>query len=143
MNSRVHTWNLHPAVTTPSRWALGVLFVIAGLAKLGNPAQLALDTANFRLLPAGAENLVAIVLPWIELTAGAALLSGARARAAAWLVTALMVVFTLAVAAAMARGLNITCGCFGTLDAPRVGALKLADNGAILALCAVACRRRA
>ncbi len=133
---------LPPAVVLAARWALGALFVLSALAKIGDPAQLATDTANFHLLPAGLENLVGITLPWIELVAGASLLSGIRARSGAWLATAMMLLFTAAVASAMARGLNISCGCFGTVDAPRIGAIKLAENVGILMVCLVACRRR-
>ena len=36
-----------------------------------------------------------------------------------------MTVFTVVVIAALARGLNIQCGCFGTASGARVGAVKL------------------
>ena len=39
-----------------------------------------------------------------------------------------MTVFTVAVSLAVARKLDIECGCFGTADASRVGGLKLLEN---------------
>jgi hypothetical protein len=41
----------------------------------------------------------------------------------------------------MARGLDFECGCFGTADHTRVGAFKLAQNLAMLAVAAGALRR--
>jgi hypothetical protein len=48
-----------------------------------------------------------------------------------------MVVVTAAVAVALARGLDIQCGCFGTASAGRVGIEKLFENLAILSAAAV------
>ena len=55
----------------------------------------------------------------------------------AWLATALMVVFTVAVAQAVARGLDFECGCFGTADGSRVGARKLLENTGLTILAAI------
>ena len=68
---------------------------------------------------------------------------GFRARGAAWIVAALMAGFTLGVAVAMARGLDFACGCFGTADQTRVGAVKLVENVLMLAVAALAVRRPA
>ncbi len=140
--SATRVWVPTEPVVLAARWLLGGLFALAAVSKIGAPAQLAEDIANFRLVPGGFENTLAIVLPWIELVVAVALFTTRRGRAGAWLGGALMVVFTLAVASAMARGLNIACGCFGTLDAPRVGAMKLTENLAILLLCGIAAHRR-
>ncbi len=113
----------------------GIVLAWAALSKIGDIPALARDVHNFRLVPLAAENAVAMVLPWIELVAALALLLGLRARGAAVVATALMAVLTLGVALAMARGLNIECGCFGSASAWRVGPAKLAENLAIL-LCA-------
>lgn len=118
------------------RWVLGLVFAAAALAKLGDLRSFADQVHNFRLLPVGAENLVALALPWVEIVLALALLLGFRSRGGAWLGAALMGVFTIAVAAAVARGLDFECGCFGTADGSRVGVLKLGQN---LVLCLVAC----
>jgi uncharacterized membrane protein YphA (DoxX/SURF4 family) len=110
------------------RIAIGLVMIAAALGKIGDPAAFATQIHRYRLIPVGTENLLAIVLPWVELIAGLALVLGVRARSAAWLSSAMMVVFTLAVGLAVARGLDIECGCFGTADATRVGGLKLAEN---------------
>jgi hypothetical protein len=49
----------------------------------------------------------------------------------------MMAVFIVAVAVAMARGLDIECGCFGTADGTRVGFVKLLENSGMFALAAI------
>jgi uncharacterized membrane protein YphA (DoxX/SURF4 family) len=101
----------------PMRWYLGVLFVGACLHKIAEPASFALDIATYDILPLVAINLVAIVLPWIELFVGAMLIAGWRVRAASLLVAAMMVVFLAALCIALARGLDMSCGCFASQGA--------------------------
>jgi putative oxidoreductase len=116
---------------------LGLLFLLASLAKIVDVTSLASQVHNFRLLPFWSEHLVAMTLPWIELVAGLALVLGIRSRAGAWLAGALLAGFTIGIALAMARGLNFECGCFGTADGTRVGWTKLGENLGMLALAAV------
>jgi len=73
--------------------------------------------------------------------AGLALVLGVRPRAGAWVAGVLLAGFTVGVALAMARGLNFTCGCFGTADATRIGWAKLAENLGMLALAALGSSR--
>jgi len=115
----------------------GLLLGFAALAKLGDLAGLALEVHNFQLVPGATENLVAIVVPWIELLAALALVTGLHARGGAAVAAALLVVFTLAVAIALARGLDFECGCFGTASASRIGVAKLLQNLGMLALAIV------
>lgn len=124
-------------VVVAARIGIGVLLAWAGLAKIGDPQSFADQVHNFRILPVALENLAAMILPWIELTAAMALIVGVRSRAGAVLATVLLAVFTVAVLSAMARGLDIECGCFGKGDATRVGWAKVGQNLAMLALAAV------
>lgn len=123
------------------RIVLGGVIAWAALAKLTDLASFSAQVHNFRILPIWSENLVAMTLPWIELTAGLSLLLGLESRSGALVVTALLAVFTVAVAAAIARGLDFECGCFGTADATRVGYGKLLQNTGMLAVAAVATLR--
>jgi len=120
---------------------VGVLFLAAALAKIGDPASLAREVHNFRIVPFWSEHLVAITLPWVELVAGLALVLGVRARAGAWLAGALLVGFTAGVALAMARGLNFECGCFGTAAGTRIGWSKLGENLGMIVLAALGSQR--
>lgn len=118
------------------RLILGGLFLYAGGTKIVDPATFATDVGNYRLLPHQMVNLVAITLPWIEATAALLLLLGIWTRASALLISALMVVFIIAVSQALARGLDIKCGCFGTVTASKAGLETLALEAALLALSA-------
>jgi len=113
---------------------LGLLFLVAALAKIVDVTSLARQVHNFHLLPFWSEHLVAMTLPWIELVAGLALVLGIRPRAGAWVAGGLLAGFTVGIVLAMARGLNFECGCFGTADGTRVGWTKLGENLGMLAL---------
>ena len=132
----------HPGTVRCSQILIGTLFATASLAKLGDLHSFAEQVHNFRMLPLGLENLVAMMLPWVELVAGLALIFGIQARSGARIAALLMAAFTVGVLVAMARGLDIECGCFGTGDATRVGFGKVAGNLAMLTLAVVAGLRR-
>lgn len=134
-------WLFHRHTIRASQVLIGLLFAAAALAKLGDLHAFAEQVHNFRVLPFGLENLAAMLLPWIELVAALSLVFGVRARCGGLVAAVLMAVFTVAVLSAMARGLDIECGCFGTGDATRVGLFKLLENGAMLALAVAASLR--
>jgi len=131
----------NPAVLRVLRIALGVVVAWAALAKLSDLAAFSQQVHNFRILPIWSENLVAMTLPWVELVAALSLLLGIRSRSGALVATGLLAVFTVAVALAVARGLDFQCGCFGTADATRVGWGKLLQNAGLLAVGTVAALR--
>jgi len=108
------------------RLLVGGGFVLAGLLKIAAPATFAESVANFRLLPGGLVNLTAILLPWLELVVGSCVLANLWTRTASLLAVGMAAIFAAAIVSALARGLNIECGCFGTLGAKRVGFASLA-----------------
>ena len=129
----------HPRVVVAAQTLTALAFLAASLAKIGDAATFARQIHHFRLVPFGLENLAAITLPWIELVLALAILSRMRPRAGSLVGLGLMTVFVLAVAAALARRLDIECGCFGTADATRVGAAKLIENLGLTALAGIGC----
>jgi putative oxidoreductase len=114
------------------RLGLGTLFVVAGALKWRDPAGFAQEIANYHLLPGLAPHL-AVVLPAIEITAGLALLAAPLSwrRAAAAALVLVTAAFTVAVASAVVRGLDISCGCFGA-GSGRVTWLTVLRNLALL-----------
>ena len=101
-------------LTLVSRLVLGVIFALAGLAKLGLPFHMAESIRAYDMgLPPFLVDFMANVLPPIELGVGIWLLLGLFTRFSAGITAALMVVFTIAITQAWARGLDINCGCFG------------------------------
>jgi uncharacterized membrane protein YphA (DoxX/SURF4 family) len=103
---------------TALRIGVGVVLVYAMVAKLRAPGDFAQDIANYRILPAALVPIAAAALPGIEAVLGGALVLGLWTRAAAWAAAALLGVFSAGVAGALARGLNIECGCFGATGQP-------------------------
>jgi spermidine/putrescine-binding protein len=86
--------------------------VYAGVPKVLHPDQFADIVLNYRILTGPLVNWVALTLPWLELIAGVLLILGAFTRAAAILATAMFATFTVALASAQIRHLDIACGCF-------------------------------
>jgi putative oxidoreductase len=142
MNDTAKVASRRQAAAWVARIAIGAVFLAAALGKIGDTTAFALQVHNFRLAPVWSENLVAMLLPWVELVAALALVTGVRARAGAVLVFALMVLFTIAVGAAWARGLDFECGCFGKAVASHVGARKFFENVGLTLLAFVATLRR-
>ena len=93
---------------------LAAVLIVAGGLKLSDPGRFAVDIANFRLWPALAPKLAA-VLPAMEIVTGAALLllRGGWQRSAALAATLLFGLFAFAVAWAWLKGIDVACGCFG------------------------------
>ena len=114
------------------RLSLAGLFMTAGLLKIPDVAGFAEAVAAYGLLPAWLTLPAAAYLPWLELTAGLALLLPHWHRAAGVVLMGMMLSFTAALASAHVRGLNLDCGCFGP-DESAGYAWQLIRNTAILA----------
>lgn len=132
----------HPNLVRLAGLFTGVVFIIAGLAKIGDMAAFATQVHNYRLAPVALENLIAMILPWIEVVAGVSLITGVRRRPAAWICAGLMIFFTIGVAQAAARGLNFECGCFGKADSSTIGVRKLLENVGLSVVALIATLRR-
>ena len=124
----------------PLTWLLrvtvGAAFVLAGVLKIAAPARFAGAVGNYRLVPHELINLVAIVVPWIEVVAGLCVLAGFWLRSGALIITAMTAVFFFVITSALARGLNIECGCFGTVGGKTIGLQNLAIDLAFFCLSA-------
>ena len=125
----------HPIFALVLRVLLGGIFLYSGASKLADLKSFAEAIANYRLLPVGVINLFALVVPWVEVLAGLAVLTGILLRGGAFLLTLLLLVFTLAVALSVASGVDISCGCaLPFSSAARVGWKKLLENVILLSL---------
>jgi uncharacterized membrane protein YphA (DoxX/SURF4 family) len=119
------------------RLVVGGAFVFAGALKIADPAKFAVDVSHYRLVPHALIHLVAILVPWIEVTAGMFVLTGIWLRAAALVITSLTLMFFAIIVSALARGLSIECGCFGTIGGQHVGLVNLAIDGTLFFLAAL------
>ncbi len=116
-----------PWLTVRLQIALGLLFIVAAIPKLLDPPSFAHMIYNYRILPGGLVNLLALVLPWLELLCGVALVLGIWSRTAAGLVSLLLLVFIAALTFNLLRGNAIECGCFDVRDAGKSVAERLGD----------------
>ncbi len=117
-----------------SRILIALVFIIAGAEKIADPAGFADSIENYRLLPIWSVNLLAISLPWVELITGLFLLFGISLKENSIIISFLMAVFLFAVLISLLRGLNIDCGCFGTIEGAKIGIMKLLENLILLLL---------
>ena len=112
--NRLMNWAGHGWLALLARWYLGFVFLLACGHKIAHPGSFAVDVATYGILPLSLVNPMAITLPWLELSAGIMLVVGLRARGAALMVFGMMVMFTVALAIALAQGLDMACGCFAS-----------------------------
>lgn len=92
---------------------IGAVFIYAGVIKAIDPVRFANDIDNYKILPWSISVSLAFYLPWLEIFCGLTLICRILYRGGLSILTALILVFIAATAAAKLRGLDITCGCFG------------------------------
>ena len=119
------------------RLLLGFLFIYSGVIKIDDSGYFVKSLDNYKLLPPEFVNFSALLIPAIELIIGAFLLLGIFVKETALVADIMMIVFIAAIITAIARGLDIECGCFGTSDGTRVGLIKIIENIFILTGCAL------
>ena len=117
------------------RLVIGFAFIYAGTQKISNPESFAISISNYKLLPIGIINFLAITLPWLELISGLLLMLGFLTKENAIIIFTLLNVFTTAVIISMARGLNIECGCFD--NGMKIGLFKLFENLLMILGCSI------
>lgn len=122
-----HPWLTHPWLTVRVQIALGAIFVLAAIPKIADPPSFAHMIYNYRILPAGLINITALLMPWVEIFAGVALILGIWRKPANAVITALLVVFIVAITFNLLRGNAIDCGCFDVSRVNRSVEERLAD----------------
>lgn len=100
-------------VTEVLCWAFGIVFIWAGWVKVLDPAYFLASVRGFRILPDPYAAWMELVLPWIEIFSGLAVLTGWLRRGGLLLLNVALVVFGVALISAWARDLDVNCGCFG------------------------------
>ncbi len=92
---------------------IGGIFIYAGVMKIFDPVGFANDIDNYKILPWPLTVRLAFYLPWLEILCGSAVILGLFYRGGLLILTMLISIFIIASVIAKARGLDITCGCFG------------------------------
>lgn len=122
------------ALVLVARIVVALMFIIVGVGKITHPEEFAREISNYQLLPILFINPLAVILPWLEVTTGMMLLFGIQLRANALLITAMLVMFTIAIIIAVAKGLSINCGCYSQIAAQKVGLPKILENTGLIIL---------
>ncbi|MDA3873047.1 MAG: DoxX family membrane protein [Kiritimatiellae bacterium] len=100
-----------------ARIAVTMLFLYAGWTKVVDVEGFARAIEGYGMLPVIWIPPLAYFLPWLEIWCAVALWITPPFRTSAWwLFVGMMLVFTIAKASAMSRGLDISCGCTGSED---------------------------
>lgn len=107
---------------------LGVVFILASADKVLEPDKFAVAVRGYQLMPVELSNLFAIVVAWGELIAAIMLIFGVLTRKAAGAIFLLLLMFTVAIAIIMIRGVVIDCGCFANEGGSQTGARLIVRN---------------
>jgi uncharacterized membrane protein YphA (DoxX/SURF4 family) len=122
-------------VLLASRCLVVCVFFRAGFAKITDLADFRSAVTNYRLLPARLVPVIAVTLPFAELTAAVMLALGILPGIVASLLALLLLAFAAAIAINLARGRSFDCGCAGS--APQtINWTHVASNVGLAALSA-------
>jgi uncharacterized membrane protein YphA (DoxX/SURF4 family) len=108
----------NPIVNLALRLLVGSVFVIAGIGKIIDPKHFATEIWNYHLIPMSICGLL--------------LISGVKLKANSIIIGGLLLVFILAGISAIARGLEINCGCFGKESEKKLDWYKILENTGLL-----------
>ncbi|HEY3530849.1 MAG TPA: MauE/DoxX family redox-associated membrane protein [Nocardioides sp.] len=120
-----------------ARLLVGIVDLVAGLAKFPDPAGNVRQVRAFQILPESVVPTVGHALPTAEIIIGVALILGLLTRLFGVLSALFFIAFIIGISAAWARGLEINCGCFGSHGVPanpqRQYAIDIARDVGLLA----------
>ena len=91
---------------------MGTVFIYASYSKILDPVSFSTDIHNYGVTPFYIENLISLILPWMELLIGIGLISGLKYEASIDLSIYMMILFIFLITQAYLRGKSIDCGCF-------------------------------
>jgi len=94
------------------------IFILSSSTKLFHPAQMADSIDNYRIIPEFLKFTImpaAYILPWLQLICAVMLLIDVYAKTSALILSGLLAFYTIAIAQAWARKIEIECGCFDML----------------------------
>jgi putative oxidoreductase len=98
------------------RVILAGFFILAGVLKILDPKALTAAIETYQLLPYTASLLLALLLPWMEVLAGLGVLFKRLYGGSLMILALLLLLFIIALTQGWIRGLDVSCGCFGSAD---------------------------
>lgn len=112
MNKRLRSFFKSSWLELIARWILGITFIYASYHKIVSPGDSAKIIYGYDLLPDVLINLIAIILPFVELFSGLALILGIYPVSAVLIVNGMLLTFIIALSINLVRGHEFDCGCF-------------------------------
>ena len=112
---------------------IGLVFVVAGASKLAAGPQWYVNAADL-----GAPRPVAMVVPWIELVTGAALIFRLAVPIPAIVAAAMLAAFSVLIIWRFRDEERPSCACFGAWSASPIGRGHLIRNAVLMAISIVA-----
>lgn len=110
---------------------VGAVFIYAGVLKTLHPLRFASDISNYALISWSLGVRVAFYLPWLEILLGLALIFQRLFAGAIVLTMGLILLFVGATLWARAHGIDVSCGCFGTVSSNLTLTWHLVLNGGL------------
>ncbi|MHC4397324.1 MAG: MauE/DoxX family redox-associated membrane protein [Planctomycetota bacterium] len=114
------------------RVGIGCMFIWSSLPKIRQPYDFLSSVYSYELIGPRLGMFVAMTLPWLEVLVGICLVGGVFISGALLASAGMAAMFTFVLASALYRGLEITCGCFGSSATEIIGVSTLIRAIAIL-----------
>ena len=92
---------------------VSLFFLLTGISKLLDPASFSLAVERYQLTGPALSWVAALWLPWLECLSAVCLWIRSSRQAALVSILGMLLVFQFAIGSALARGLDISCGCLG------------------------------
>lgn len=112
--------------------AMGLIFLAGAVPKLRHPRGFVLAVLEYRVLPLGLSRFYARLIPPLELLLALLLLTGTAVRAAAIVLSVLLLSFIVAIGINLVRGRDLDCHCFGRTSKRLIGWRVLLQDTALL-----------
>jgi len=130
-NREPHMFHRTKIIIIITRFLLGGVFIVSGLQKIRFNYDFLLNVYLYQILGPRGGLVVAILLPWLELTTGIALTFGMYLRGAFSMAAAMACIFIVAQSNVLIYGISINCGCFGGNQSEVIGFASLARTSLV------------
>ena len=93
---------------------ISVFFLFAGISKILDAGAFSIAIEQYQLVGGALSWGIALWLPWVECLSAVGIWRKEWRVSSAIVLSGMLVVFQVALLSAMVRGLDISCGCFGS-----------------------------
>lgn len=117
-----------------ARLIMVCIFFVSSIGKISSFRTFANEILDYQLVSGKLAQLVAYVLPYIELAIGLFLLAGFLLTPTSMFAMFLLLIFTSAITINLIRGRRFSCHCFGSSSRAMIGPATLIRNLILVAL---------